>query len=91
LRRAVCSLVYRLHARSLQLVKVRPHGGMRFGGVTLPLQHLADHPQRLSSSIRPRRVPGKLLVCEDGVVLDWTGGFYDVDMTRSVTHGKLGV
>src|SRR5689334_12867000 len=50
-----------------------------FGGVALPADDLAYHPQRDLGAIRQRRIAWKLLVGQVGIVFNGAGRLHNVD------------
>lgn len=85
-RRLVDSLnALRLQSREIVLHLLQPLGGM-----ALPRRDLARDPERLTRTIRLRRIAGELLVRQVGVILNRTGWLHDVDSFPSVAGGHLG-
>jgi hypothetical protein len=50
---------------------------------------LVNYSQWVLSSVGPRWVPRKLLICQIGVILEGSGGLHTIDTTGLVAYGKF--
>src|SRR5262245_44830234 len=65
------------------------HGLDLSGRVRLPAEKFAHDAQRLARAIRLRRIAGKLLVRQIGVVDEGAGRFHYVDSAAAFTFGQI--
>ena len=65
------------------------HGLEHFWGMAHPVLDLPGDSQRLPGPVGLGRIAGEALVGQVGVILERTGGFDDVDPSRSLTLGQL--
>ncbi len=84
--RPASSVVERLDAKPIELLKVVPHALEHLRGLRLPVQDFADHSQGLPSAVGPRRVAREPLSRQVVVILKAARGFQAIDPAGSLAQ-----
>jgi hypothetical protein len=84
------ALIDRLDALRLQPLEMVLYGLELLGRMPLPFRHLADNPERFVGALGERRIAGKFLARQIGIVLDRASRLDDVDPAAPVPGGQLG-